>query len=62
VFLVSGHMYVVDTQDSEDYITYFKRSTVKLNNFPKFKRPAKVDLRNFFLAISGVVNRHFFNN
>jgi hypothetical protein len=35
---------------------------LKLKNFPNFERPHKIALRNFFLAISWVVNRHFFNN
>jgi hypothetical protein len=35
---------------------------VKLNTFANFEVPAKIAHRNFFFAISGVVNRHFFNN
>jgi hypothetical protein len=34
----------------------------KLNTYPNFERPSKIAHWNFFFAISGVVNRHFFNN
>jgi hypothetical protein len=37
-------------------------ANIKLNNFAKFERASKYCPRNFFLAISGLVNQHFFNN
>jgi hypothetical protein len=36
--------------------------TLKLNNFAKFERASKIVLRTFFLAILGLVNRHWIDN
>jgi hypothetical protein len=38
-----------------DLLGFGYKIKAELNNFPKFARPAKIDLRNFFFAISGVV-------
>jgi hypothetical protein len=35
---------------------------LKPNTFANFEVPAKIAHRNFFFAISGIVNQFFFNN
>jgi hypothetical protein len=50
-----------EIENAETVLKFIYRS-LKLNTFPNFETPSKIDLRNFFLALLGVANRHFFNN